>query len=205
MSTMVVDDRRSIIVHNNRYYCTLIAKRTYTLTSGAIARFGKRSLIIIFLGILILSVFTRLVSFGFRSLQSISRVLAAPGKGAKLLFLYVFRVCHVYNMPTCPLKAIIERTTNPRDQLKRHSIQTFKEFNFNYFTVNLLSIFISNSIKLFTQTSKFQTFSFWSVYCSPPLRLLTRTHRKRIKHHCNFHYNFYVTVFFSFRSRQLIF
>jgi len=76
--------------------CTLIVNRTYTLTSGVTAWFGKWSLIIIFLGILIFSAFTRLVSFGFRSLQSISRVLAAPGKGAKLLFLYVFRVRHVY-------------------------------------------------------------------------------------------------------------
>jgi len=178
---------------------------------GYRARFGKRSLIIILLGVLIFSVFTRLVSFGFRSLQSISRVLAAPWKRVKIVILICFSsmsCIHTY-LPVKSHSNTAWRTTNPRDQLKRHSIQTFKEFNFNYFTVNLLSIFISNSINSSTQTRTFQTFSFWSVYCSSRLfaYLGIRTASVvSIKHYCNFHYYFYESGFFyfSFRACQLV-
>lgn len=129
-----------------------------------------------------------------------------PEKGSKLLFLYVFRACHVYNIPTCPLKAIritARWTTNPRDQLKRHSIQTFKEFNFNYFTVNLLSIFISNSIKSHPHKrgrfKRFRSEVFIAALLFAYLGIRT-ANVVGIKHYCNFHYYFYESVFFLFLS-----
>lgn len=130
-----------------------------------------------------------------------------PKKRGKLLFLYVFRVWHFY-IPTCSLKVIriIYSTDNePAGPIKNDIVQTSKEFNFNYFTVNPLSIFFKFQIEL-THPHK-RVYVFWSVYRSSPLRLLTRIRTANvvgiIKHYCNFHYPFYESAFSFFSSRSI--